>query len=311
MGLLSSLFGGSKSSSAQQQTSDSQGFGLNRSNASSSSGATSSGMSAGISGSRGTSGSTSSVFASDLVRQLFSGATDAASAINPTLATERNNQLFTGGASIIEKLSGGGAGEDYLNRRLEGDGGAVLNGQIDAIGSDLGRFFNEQLNPAITGSAVAGGALGGGRQGVAQAGAMDSVLREFATQAGNLRAADITSRDNAALGLLSSQNERADTALGSLSGLSDLGSGLEALSPYAALSQIIGGPTVLQDSFGETSSFGQEMSQQQSEEFATSLAEELGISYDEAHSLLTSTSKGKSSNGIIPGLASLGGLFGG
>lgn len=305
MGILGSLFGGSKSSSKTVQKSDSSGFGINRGSSSSSSGGSSSGFSSGMSGSTSRTGSTSGVFASDILQQLYGGAADAASSINPALATERVNQLFTGGASIIESLSGGGAGADYLTRRLAGDGGEVLNAQIDAVGSDLGRFFNEQLNPAITGSAVAGGALGGGRQGVAQAGAMDSVLREFSTQAANLRANDIMQRDSTALGLMGAQNQNAATALGSLTSLAELGSGLEALQPYAALSQIIGGPTVLTDSFGESDSFGQEYSEQESEQFAISLAEELGISYDEARMRLKSTGSGKSQGGIVPGIASL------
>lgn len=305
MGILSSLFGGSKTSSTQQQQSDSSGFSINRGTSSSESGGISSGFSSGVTGSSGASRSSSSVFSEDILRQLYGGAASAASAIDPSLAIERNNQLFTGGTSIIQQLTDGGAGADYLTRRLSGDNNDVLNSQIDAIGTDLGRFFNEQLNPAITGSAVAGGALGGGRQGVAQSGAIDSVLREFSTQAANLRASDITNRDNAALGLLSANNANANTALGSLSSLSDLGSGLEALQPFSALSQIIGGPTVLTDSSSEQSSFGQEVSQQQSEEFARSLSEELGISYDEAHALLTGSSKGKSSGGIVPGLKNL------
>lgn len=314
MGLLGSLFGGSKQSSTatQTQNADSFGYSANRAGSSSTSGATSSGFSRALSGSKGREGSSQGVFAGDIIKQLFQGASSAAGAIDPALATERNNQLFTGGSDIIARLSGGGAGGDYLERRLAGEGSDVLDAQIGAIGNDLGKFLNEQLNPVITGSSVAGGALGGGRQGVAQAGATDSVLREFATQAGNLRAADLASRDASALGLMSAQNANAQTALGSLGQLSDLGSGLEGLEPFAALSQIIGGPTTLTESFGETESFGQEMSQQQSEEFAQSLAEELGISYDEAHQIVTSssTSKGKSNGGIIPGLASLGGLFG-
>ncbi len=186
MGPLGSpMTGANKSTTSTDQTQDSSGFSLNRSNSMSESGGSSMGRSMGRTGSQGTSGSTSGVFGADAFSQLYGGALDAASSIDPALATQRNNQLFTGGASIIEQLSGGGAGDDYLTRRLSGDNNDVLNAQIDAVGSDLGRFLNEQLNPAITGSAVASGQLGGGRQGVAQAGAMDTVTREFATQATN------------------------------------------------------------------------------------------------------------------------------
>lgn len=309
MGILSSLFGGSRTSSSQTQTQDSFGYSVNRAVSEALSGGSSSGFSSGVSGSQGASRSTSGVFAGDVLQQLYQGAFGAAGAIDPRLATERVNQLFTGGSNIIQALSGGGAGEDYLTRRLSGDNSEVLNAQIDALGSDLGRFYSEELNPTITGNAVAAGQLGGGRQGVAQGVATSNILREFATQAAGLRAADVAQRDSAALGLLGAKNANAQTALAGIEGLSGLATGTEALAPYAALSQIIGGPTVLTQSESTQSSFGQEYSEQQAQEFATSLAEELGISYDEAHALLTATSKGKSSGGIIPGISNLVGSF--
>lgn len=299
MGLLDSLFGGSKSSTKTQQESSSYGFSQNGATSSSVSGATSSGRSGGVSGSSGGSRSTSSVFASDLLKQLYSGALTAADSINPALATDRVNQLFTGGSSIIDSLSGGGAGADYLERRLSGDNSDILEAQIGAIGSDLGSFFRDEINPTLTGNAVSAGALGGGRQGVAQAGALSDILKEFSTQAANLRAADVTNRDAAALGLLNANNANAQTAFGGIGTLAGLSSGTEALGPYAALSQILGGPTVLTDSSSEQSSFGQEFSEQQADEYAQSLAEEFGISYDEAKALMTSTSKSKSSGGIF------------
>jgi hypothetical protein len=284
MGGLS--FSKSKTSSEQNQQSDSFGYSLSGANSSSVSGASSAGRSAGTSSSR------DSIFSSDLLRQLYGGALDTAGAIDPGLATKRIDQLFTGGSSIIDSL-GGGAGSDYLERRLSGDNSDVLNAQIDAVGSDLGRFFNDQLNPAITGSAVAAGQLGGGRQGVAQGEAMSSVLKEFASQSANLRAADITNRDSAALGLLDRQNQAGATALGALPQLAAIGTNNPGLDVFSQLSDIFGAPTVT----NEASS--QQFSEEQATEFAQALADEFGISYDEAHSLLTSKSKGKSIGGGV------------
>lgn len=299
MGLLDSLFGGSKTSSTQRQESDSFGYGANSANSSSVSGATSTGRSAGVTGSSGTSRSGSSVFSSDLLRQLYSGALSTADAINPGLATERVNQLFTGGTSILDRLGGGGAGQTYLESRLSGDNSKILEDQIGAIGSDLGDFFKNEINPTLTGDAISAGALGGGRQGVAQSGALSDIFKEFSTQAANLRAQDVTNRDAAALGLLGAQNASAQTGVSAIGQLSGLASGTEALDPYLQLSQILGGPTVLNESESSQSAFGQEFSEQQASEYAQSIAEELGISYDEAHSLMTGTSKGKTSNGIF------------
>lgn len=296
MGILSSLFGGSKQSSQQQQKSDSFGFGLNTGTSASTSGSVSTGRSGGSSLSRDT------IFSGDMLRQLYGGALGAADAIDPALATERTAQLFTGGQSILDRLGEGGAGTDYLERRLAGEGSDVLNAQIDAVGKDLGRFFTDTLNPAITGSAVAAGQLGGGRQGVAQGEAASSVLEQFATQSASLRAADVANRDAAALGLLDRQNAAGATALGALPQLAAIGQSNPSLDVYSQLSSIFGGPVVT----NEASS--QQFSEEQATQFAQSLAEELGISYDEAHSLLTATSKGKSNGGIVSGL---GGLLGG
>lgn len=292
MGLLGSLFGGSSQSSRTEQSQDSFGYSVNTGRSGSVSGSTSSGVSAGISG------SSQSVFGADVFAQLFQGALGAAGAINPAVATERVNQLFTGGSAIIEQLAGGGAGADYLTQRLTG-GNEALDEQISGLGSDLGRFLREELNPVIRGSAVAGGSLGGGRQGVAEGLAAESVAREFTRGATELRSADMQRRDSAALGLLQLTGQNAATALSALPSLAQIGSGVESLAPYSALADILGGPTVL------TESFGQEMSSQQAQQYAESLAEELGISYDEAHALITSTSKGKSSGGIVPGISGL------
>lgn len=303
MGLLDSLFGGSKSSSTQRQESNAFGYSANSAGSSSISGASSSGRSGGVSGSSGASRSGSSVFSSDILRQLYSSALGAADSINPGLATERVNQLFTGGTSILDNLSSGGAGVDYLERRLTGDNNEVLNAQIGAIGEDLGSFFRDEINPTITGNAVAAGALGGGRQGVAQGSAVSDILKEFSTQAANLRAQDITNRDAAALGLLGAQNANAQTGVSAIGQLSGLTSDTAALDPYSQLAQILGAPTVLTESESAESSFGQEFSEQQANEFAQSIAEELGISYDEARSLMTGTSKSKSSGGIFSAIS--------
>lgn len=299
MGILGSLFGGSSQSSQQRQVSDSFGASMNRGSSRSSSGGSSSAVSGGSSASR------DSIFSGDLLRQLYGGALGAADAINPAVATERTAQLFTGGSSILDRLAEGGAGTDYLERRLSGEGSDVLDAQIGAIGKDLGRFFTDELNPAITGSAVAAGQLGGGRQGVAQGEAMSSVLEQFATQAGNLRAADIANRDSAALGLLDRQNAAGATALGALPQLAALGRSNPSLDVYSQLSDIFGAPTVTNEATS------QQFSEEQASEYAQSIAEELGISVDQAHSLLTATSKGKSSGGIIPGLGKIFSFGGG
>jgi hypothetical protein len=290
MGGLS--FSKQKSSATQDQTSASSGLSVNSANSSSLSGGASSGYSSGATGGQSTTGSQSDVFGGDLYTRLRSGALGALDSINPGVATDRVNQLFTGGSSILDRLTGGGAGEDYLTKRLSGSDSSVLDSQISALGSDLGTFLTENVNPILTGNAVAAGQLGGGRQGVAQGQAIKGSLKEFAAQAANLRAADITARDQAATSLIDLQQKGSATALQALPQLASLGSGVSALDPYLAASQVLGGPTVLTQSQGQSSEFGQQYSEQQANEYASSIAQELGISIDEAHSLLKSTSKG-------------------
>lgn len=150
----------------------------------------------------------------------------------------------------------------------------VADQQIASLGSDLGRFFSEELNPAITSRGVASGTLGGGRQGVAQAKAASSVAREFAQGATAIRAQDVQRKDTLAGMLAQDRLGAAQAGIGALSGLYGIaeGSSLAGLSPYMALSQILGGPTVLGESasFGTSSSFSEESSQSKSKSKSTS-----------------------------------------
>src|SRR5690606_22738907 len=117
----------------------------------------------------------------------------AAARIDPSVLTEQANILFGAGTDFLGRL-GGGPETDYLASRVAGQS-PVLDEQIAALGEDVGRFFREELNPAITTQAVASGTLGGGRQGVAQGLAAEAAGREFQRGATALRAADIAARD--------------------------------------------------------------------------------------------------------------------
>jgi hypothetical protein len=306
--LGSPMTGASESSTDTEQTQSSSGLSINRGSSSSTSGGTSRARSMGTTGSMGRSGSSSSVFAGDVFQQLYGDALGAAAVMDPSLANERINQLFTGGMSIMDTLNGGGSDTDYLERRLAGDNGEVLNAQIDALGSDLGRFLNEQVMPGIAGDAVAAGQLGGGRQGVAEGMAVNDTMRTFATQAANLRAADVANRDAAALGLYGLKTQRGQGQLSALQGLADIGTTDASLDPYQQLSMILGGPQVLTDSFGEESSFGQTMSEEESQQYAESLASEFGISIDQAKAMLTSRSRGRGQGDIGSTLTGFGNL---
>jgi len=263
MGLFS--FGGSKT---QSQTSGAaSAFDVSRS------GSVSSGVSA------GGSESAQRVAFEDIFARLFGGAEGAASGLDPSMLSQTANQLFSGGTEFLDALSGG-ADTDFLQARLSGES-PVLGEQIDALGEDVGRFFNEQILPGITSEAIAGGGLGGGRQGVAEGLAAQGAGREFQRGATALRGADIAQRDQAAA--LLGQNRIAGaeaglSQLGGLAGLAEFGFGAE-LAPFERLAAILGGPTVL----GDSTSFSS------AEDFARAFSESFGASQSKTRS--TSTSK--------------------
>jgi len=193
--------------------------------------------------------------------------------------------------ALTAQSQGRGLGQGQLQRIASGSDPAV-QGQIDALGSDLARQFS-QLLPGITNQAVGGGQLGGGRQGVAQGLLGQATQDAFGQGAADIRFQDLQRQFGAAstlqqgqqaaggaLGQLGGQQELATAGLNqagllgqgqlglgglqSLQGLFNLGfSPFEAeFSPLQNLNQIIGGPTVLGSgtSFGRTDAFSADVS---------------------------------------------------
>lgn len=241
MGLFS--FGGSKSDAFSRGSSSS----FDRS------------QSGSVSGGVSETGSTSAqgIAFEDVFARLFGGAEGAAGALDPSLLTDAANQLFGSGSQFLEGL-GGDAGSSYLESRLSGDN-AVLEEQIDLLGEDLGDFFSEEINPAITAEAIGGGALGGGRQGVAQGAAASALGEEFRRGASALRTGDIAARD-AAAGLIANKGSTdAGVGLSSLPGLLGVAEtgAFASLAPSERLAAILGDPTVLTqaESFGSAEDF--------------------------------------------------------
>jgi hypothetical protein len=209
--------------------------------------------------SRGGSQARSTVFGGDVFARLFGGASNVAGQIATGDLTQAANGLFESGLgflSQLDALSGGGAagpGEEYLSGRLTG-GDALLQDQIKQVGSDLEQFFGESVLPQIRREAIGAGALGSDREGIATGIAGRGLVSEFARAAIALRSNDQTARDSAAATLAGLQaNRRLGSAGAGLSslpailGIQESGS-LAALSPFLALSEILGSPTVLTDS---------------------------------------------------------------
>lgn len=256
----------SRSSSESQQTSESRA------------GSVSGGQA--VSGSQSQSGQ--SIAFEDIFAQLFGNASSAAGGIDPSVLTGQANQLFSGGTDFLSQLQGGGVGQNFLEEQLGEN--PLLQENIDALGADLGDFFNNELLTGITSEAVAGGQLGGGRQGVAQGAAVESVARQFAQGSRDLRNADLDRRTAAAGTLEANRANNANIGLASLPGLFGVAQGGQnaTLSPFEQLSNILGGVTTTTDS--SSTSFGN------SEDFAQSFSD----SFSQGTSNSDSTSSSRS-----------------
>jgi hypothetical protein len=263
MGLFSFGASSSKSKSESQSTSGSSSDAYN------------------VGSSRQGSQSSQDIAFKDMFAKLYGGAAAAAGGMSGMPIKSAADMLFSGGVGFLNQLEGG-EGDAYLANRIKGES-PVLQEQISALGDDLGAFFRDELNPAITSQAVGGGALGGGRQGVAQGIASKEVATQFARGATALRSEDIKARDAAARDLTGLRTAAAGTGLAALPGMLGVAStgALADLAPFQALSQIFGGPTVV----GQSSSYGESTN--------------VGKSVSDSFSQSTSSSKGKSKSGSI------------
>lgn len=192
----------------------------------------------------------------DVFEQLFAGAGGAAANIDTSGLTDTANALFSSGGKILGGLEDIAAGTDISGEfqagRITGEG-SLADENIGLLSEDLGRIFSEQFLPAITGSAVATGTLGGGRQGVAEGAALSSLAREFQRGSVNIRNNELLAREQAARDLSASRLAGSNSAIAALPGqfgLAEAGA-LAPLSPFAALSNIIGDPTLLSSSLRE------------------------------------------------------------
>ena len=211
------------------------------------------GQSGSVSGGR--SQSQSRVAFEDLFAQLFGGSASAAAGVNTGSITQAANSLFSSGAQFLEGL-GGDAGSEFLTDRISGID-KIADQQVEQLGSDLERFLGENVARGITAGGVQAGTLGGGRgevqSGIAERGAAEAFIKG----ATGIRANSRAEQDAIAQFLAGQAGTNAQTGINALPGLFELSQGgaLAGLTPFMMLSQIFGGPTVLQDS--ESEQFGE------------------------------------------------------
>jgi hypothetical protein len=261
-------FGATKNDARSQSTSSGDSLSVSNS--------VSNDLSSSISRAGGSSSSFQDVAFGDLFSQLYGGAAGAAGKLAGAVPDfgAQVGSLFSGGLNTLNTL------KDYTDSRLNGPG--VVDEQIGALSSDLGDFYNTQINPALRlGAEVNGTGGAGGRLGVAQGVAAGQLGKQLVSGAAQLRAADQQQRDQLALGSSSLSLD----ALPGLTGLAQT-SASAPLLPYQLLSQIMGGPTVLGGS--ESSNFANA----DAYSIAQAIASSFGASHDESQSTSSSKQRG-------------------
>ena len=138
-------------------------------------------------------------------------------------------------------------------QQLGQSGNPFLSQQIQGIGGDISRFLGQNLQGIGQGFASAN-QFGGGRQGLAEGTAIGEAINEFGQQAANLRGGDLQ-RQAAALQAGGALQQGA-AGVGQ-AGLGDrfnlgLGSFGAAFQPLLNQQQLVGAPTVLQESQGQS-----------------------------------------------------------
>lgn len=239
-----------------------------------------------VSSSGGRSTSTDQVAFEDIFARLFGGAEGAAGGIDTSSVTQAANSLFSSGGGFLASLSEGGAGSQALEDRLASRDG-LADEQIELLGGDIEKFLSESILPGITSKGVAAGTLGGSRGEVSRGIAAEGALESFRRGATDIRVQDQAARDEIAGSLAQNEIGRAGSGLAALPGLFGLAEGgaLADLSPFAMLSQILGGPTVLSSSEAENSALAESFG------FDLGLDSTTGRAGSESESTTTSRSK--------------------
>lgn len=264
MGFLSDLIGGKQK---VVPTSSSESSSFQRST----SGSFSTGSSESFGRSDSLARSISEVFGGDVYRSLFGGASNAAARASELVPGLRGtaDALFSSGGQFLESLEGELATEGRLS-----DTG-FEDEQISLLQSDLGRFYEEEIDPRITSRGVATGTLGGSRGEVARGIASRGLAEEFARGSTAIRLAGQERRDQLATTVDVLRGDRAGQAISaipSLFGIAEAGVNAE-FSPYLALSQVLGDRTVLSQSESRSASDSGSVSSQLAQAFAESLGE--------------------------------------
>lgn len=148
--------------------------------------------------------------------------------------------------------------------------------QVNMAQRDIGRAFNQQVLPGLTSSAIASGGLGGSRGSIAAGLAGQEALRQMGDVSVGLRSNAYNQAAQAA-------SQQGALRLGGAQAGFNMGMGMQA-APWQALqaySGILGGPTVLGQSFNQTSgwNYGENFKTQAARDQSTSEKFNFGFNF--------------------------------
>jgi hypothetical protein len=173
-------------------------------------------------------------------------------------ASQQGQALFNQGLGYANQAVSNPFLSSLQQMAQPGGNQQLIGQQIGQLGADLGRNFQQNLMPGIRRDAIGLGGFGGTRQGVAEGIAAQGTQDAFARGATQIYGQNAQMAQDAGIAGGNLLGQGALGAMGGLGGLFELGLGqyTGGFAPLNNLAAIIGGPTVLDQSKGRTTSFG-------------------------------------------------------
>lgn len=168
-------------------------------------------------------------------------------AANRQMNTANLEQMRMGQDALQGIVQGQGPLQPFTNVNND-----LVQRQIGDLGTQMGKFFNEQLMPGITGSAIGAGQFGSGRNQIATGQAagdvMDAYSQGLTSIMGNAYNQALGAAGMQSQNMIGASNQLAQNAMG----MSNLGmANFNAMwAPLQNYQGLLGGPTVLGSSYG-------------------------------------------------------------
>lgn len=168
----------------------------------------------------------------------------------------RNPQTGAFGQGLVgqgQQLMGGAMGQGPFGGQLAQfaqAGNPFAMGQIDQLGQGLGRMFQQQIMPGISGAFAGAGGLGGSRHALAAGQAAEGLGQQFQAGAMDILGNSANIAAQAAQGGLGAQM----AAMTQLPQLYGLGLDAAGFGPLRAFAELLGSPSILSEGWSQGTS---------------------------------------------------------